>query len=75
MAPMGRTCTEIRLRWALGVDEADLGVVIEGGRGVGHAADGGESAGDGGGAAGGDGFLGFLAGLAEVDVDVDQVRG
>ncbi len=57
-----------------GMDEADLGVIIESGRSVGHAADGGEATRGGGGAASGDGFLGFLAGLAEVNVDVDEAR-
>ena len=41
-------------------------------RGVGHAHDGGEAARGGGVRAGGDGFLVRLAGLAEVDVDVDE---
>ena len=44
------------------------------GDGVGHRADGGESAGSGGGGAGGDGFLVALAGLAQVNVNIDQTR-
>jgi hypothetical protein len=48
---------------------------VEGGRGVGHAADGCEAAGDGGAGAGGDVLFGGLAGLAEVDMGVDETWG
>jgi hypothetical protein len=54
------------------VDVLDGAGVVGDGRRVGHAHDGGEPAGGGGAGAGGDGFLMRLAGLAEVDVDVDE---
>lgn len=56
----------------LAADEFDLGVGVEGRDGVGHAGDGGEAARDRGRAAGLDGLAFLLAGLAEVDVHVDQ---
>lgn len=59
----------------LAADEFDLGVGVEGGGGVGHAGDGREAAGDRGGTAGLDGFALLLAGLAEVDVHVDEAGG
>ena len=43
--------------------------------GVGHGDYGGEASGGGGGGAGGDGLFPGLAGLAEVDVDVDEAGG
>ncbi|HSV15060.1 MAG TPA: hypothetical protein VLI90_12445, partial [Tepidisphaeraceae bacterium] len=56
-------------------DEFNLSFVVERRLGVGHAADGGEPAGDSGLRAGLDGFLFLVAGFAEVDVDVDQTGG
>ncbi len=56
----------------LAIDELDARIVVERRLGVGHAADGGEPAGDRRGGAGGDGFFFFLAGLAEVDMRIDQ---
>ena len=49
----------------------DGGVVVDG-RGVGHAADGGESTGGGGARAAFDGLGVFEAGLAQMDVHVDE---
>ena len=57
------------------VDELDAGSFVDGGVGVGHADNGGEAAGDGGGGAACDGFFFFVAGLSEVDVEVDEAGG
>ena len=55
-----------------GLDELDGAGVVGDGRGVGHAHHGGETAGGGGLRTGEDGLLVRLAGLAEMDVDVDE---
>ena len=55
-----------------GVDQLDSAGVVGGRRGVGHAHDRGEPAGGGGLRAGEDVFLVRLAGLAEMDMDIDQ---
>src|SRR6202012_4855053 len=52
----------------------DLGRVVHR-NGGGHGADAGEAAGRGGRSAGGDGFLVALAGLAQMDVNVDEAGG
>src|SRR5207302_9100763 len=56
----------------LEVDELGGRLAVEGRLGVGHAGDRGDAAGEGGGGAGGDGLVLLAAGLAEVDVHVDQ---
>src|SRR5581483_3430914 len=54
------------------LDELDRAGVVRHRHGVGHADDGGETAGGGGARAARDGLLVRLAGLAEVDVNIDQ---
>ncbi len=58
----------------LGHDEVGDGTVVVDGQGIGHARHCGEAARRGCARAGGDGLLVLVAGLAEVDVDVDEPR-
>jgi hypothetical protein len=66
---------DLGLALALFADQGDGARVIDGRGRIGHAEDGREAAAGGGGGAGGDGFLGGLAGFAEVDVEVDEAGG
>ena len=69
-AAMGKTRTDAPAFGGLH-PARELRRVIDGSR-VGHGGDGGESAGGGGRGAGGDGFFVGLAGLAEMNVNVDE---
>ena len=67
---------DVGLARPLGLEDDELGraLGVDGGDGVGHAGDRGHAAGQGGTGAGGDGLVFLVAGLAEVDVRVDQAR-